>query len=907
MPTVTINSSQATYINPGQPTQNYNLVGKVAVAESCIALIAFSLSSIPAGSKIISARLRGTVVDAAGPTVNAVINRLAAPFTASTVTYNTKPGWTSGYGSFSIASTLTEQSADITKLVKEFYENQYPSYGLALTASGSGNAKVFSKTFRVDIEYSVNKYLFQDGEEIKKYGVAKQTTWNPNDKSVNLDLYDNNLTVESKGSWGTARATNGVQSGKWYWEVTLGDIRQVPVIGVANSSFSLNDYLREGHSTANANIGGNDYDTVSVLLDLDDPNGKLQFWQNGVLQSHRIITNLRTTVGSDLVYPAISLTDSYNDILRKSTANFGQTPFKYDVPDGYQPYDGFGWVHVGTAPVTKEMFDTHGMTDLSLITNEAIQGLGSESPELLCWTDEEKSITLGANLIPVMTSDTSPSGTASASSTYNYTGSTSAYKAFNGNNGDAWASSTSDNDKWLEYDFDSLKTVAAYGISPPDSSDVSSAPASWTFEGWNGSSWEILDTRSGVNGWAAKTKKEFSVSMPKAFSKYRLHISATGGATYVQVSELEILEGGSIIYPSRTANLTAIPHPQLLLPIGDIEVGEVESVKVQYSAPDIVNKDINVVPLMSSDNQNGYVLTSSTLYSSGGAFSPYRMFDGEYGPTNATCWLLNTPTGWFQLQLPEAKTIKSYAVCAHGNNTASHTNGVAKNWTLLGSNDGSSWTTVDTVVNQTGWSFGEKREFEVDNPGSYRFYKFNMTANNGHATWGGGIAELFLYSSYNGNGAIKVLVSGDSGSNWKGKSPANLANVIEVKTNGFTQAEFNALTKEELAALFPNGKARFAFYLEQEKSTDTVEVQSLSINEMQYTMTPSLESASVTYEMLKAEQPKVFVSRNDGTDWTEIEPDKLINLSSLPAGNQLRVKFELASGQEIHAYSYSWV
>lgn len=47
------------------------------------------------------------------------------------------------------------------------------------------------------------------------------------------------------------------------------------------------------------------------------------------------------------------------------------------------------WQTIGTAPATKEMFDTHGMTDLSILDNEAIQGLESDEVELLCWTDEE--------------------------------------------------------------------------------------------------------------------------------------------------------------------------------------------------------------------------------------------------------------------------------------------------------------------------------------------------------------------------------------------------------------------------------------------------------------------------------------------------------------------------------------
>src|SRR5690606_40072170 len=70
------------------------------------------------------------------------------------------------------------------------------------------------------------------------------------------------------------------------------------------------------------------------------------------------------------------------------------------------------WQTIGPAPATKEMFDTHGMTDLSIITDEAIQQLTSDAPELLCWTDEERIVQYTENIIPKMISNTSPEGIA---------------------------------------------------------------------------------------------------------------------------------------------------------------------------------------------------------------------------------------------------------------------------------------------------------------------------------------------------------------------------------------------------------------------------------------------------------------------------------------------------------------
>ena len=46
-------------------------------------------------------------------------------------------------------------------------------------------------------------------------------TWNPSDKGTNITLSNGNLTVaKGNAGWESVRATIGVSSGKWYWEVT---------------------------------------------------------------------------------------------------------------------------------------------------------------------------------------------------------------------------------------------------------------------------------------------------------------------------------------------------------------------------------------------------------------------------------------------------------------------------------------------------------------------------------------------------------------------------------------------------------------------------------------------------------------------------------------------------------------
>lgn len=153
---------------------------------------------------------------------------------------------------------------------------------------------------------------------------------------------------------------------------------------------------------------------------------------------------------------------------------------------------------------------------------------------------------------------------------------------------------------------------------------------------------------------------------------------------------------------------------------------------------------------------------------------------------------------------------------------------------------------------------------------------------------------------------IRIAVSSDDGVTWKGKSSLTLSDSISVESNGFTPEELNALTKEQLATLFPNGTARFAFYLEKENITDVVEIQSLAVGEKQYTISPTATDLSLIYEVLQEEKPTLYASRDDGVSWKEISQDEMASLSEQPEGNSLRVKAVLKNGQEIHAMSYAW-
>ena len=99
------------------------------------------------------------------------------------------------------------------------------------------------------------------------------------------------------------------------------------------------------------------------------------------------------------------------------------------------------------------------------------------------------------------------------------------------------------------------------------------------------------------------------------------------------------------------------------------------------------------------------------------------------------------PTGWLRYDFGagNAQTVKRYTVVS-----ADVANRDPKSWTFQGSNDASTWTTLDTQSNQAFPTRNHANAYNIGNTTAYRYYQINVTANNGASTLA--IAELGLWS-----------------------------------------------------------------------------------------------------------------------------------------------------------------
>ena len=155
---------------------------------------------------------------------------------------------------------------------------------------------------------------------------------------------------------------------------------------------------------------------------------------------------------------------------------------------------------------------------------------------------------IGDNLVPIMTSHTTPSGVVTQSiedATY------AGWRVFNGETSNYYwhaAAATA----WVAYEFPQAELVNVYGIANYTTSYI---PKTWTFEGSNdGTSWDILDSRSDIVFDSVKEYKYFSTQVSAKYNHYRLNMTEQNTGTLYAVSGLSFHNAQDALTSTRTYN-----------------------------------------------------------------------------------------------------------------------------------------------------------------------------------------------------------------------------------------------------------------------------------------------------------------------------------------------------------------
>jgi hypothetical protein len=144
--------------------------------------------------------------------------------------------------------------------------------------------------------------------------------------------------------------------------------------------------------------------------------------------------------------------------------------------------------------------------------------------------------------------------------------------------------------------------------------------------------------------------------------------------------------------------------------------------------------------LTSNTSHSPFVVSASSIFSSN--FDSWKAFQGSWG--SLSYWIgTNYGVDWLKLDIGSGNTKKLYSYSIRVNSIPEPTR-APKNWTMEGSNDNLNWDVLDTQTNQTSWTTGESRNFVCATyTTSYRYFRLNITANNGDTYTQ--VGELYLY------------------------------------------------------------------------------------------------------------------------------------------------------------------
>jgi len=113
-----------------------------------------------------------------------------------------------------------------------------------------------------------------------------------------------------------------------------------------------------------------------------------------------------------------------------------------------------------------------------------------------------------------------------------------------------------------------------------------------------------------------------------------------------------------------------------------------------------------------------------------------------FDQNSGSYWFYKGVMGWLQYDLGHTETVQRYTVISSTDLAPRD----PKDWQFQGSNDGVTWTTLDTQSGQAFPSRIQMHSYTVANPGAYRWYRLNITSNNGDSTFTT-LSEIGLYAA----------------------------------------------------------------------------------------------------------------------------------------------------------------
>ena len=233
-----------------------------------------------------------------------------------------------------------------------------------------------------------------------------------------------------------------------------------------------------------------------------------------------------------------------------------------------------------------------------------------------------------------------------------------------------------------------VKTLAIFA----QDDDLYRLPRDFTFEASQDTTeWTPLLSVVNDNRWWPKERKAWTFENETAYLWYRLRVTGTYHGSRVRIGEIAL--GAQEIIPSQS-----------------------------------YYRDENIVPVLTSHNQDGYEVTCSSVWNNDSGHQAYFLFDRNSNTKWASAE--SQTAEWVQIKLPEAKSCGfMHLVTRSDGNFADQ---APRDFEIRGSNDGENWT---TLITQTGVSWtgnGQDQAFEIpeNKRQAFIYYRLVITANN---------------------------------------------------------------------------------------------------------------------------------------------------------------------------------
>lgn len=230
--------------------------------------------------------------------------------------------------------------------------------------------------------------------------------------------------------------------------------------------------------------------------------------------------------------------------------------------------------------------------------------------------------------------------------------------------------------------WDGARSVAESYYSITSADDRTADPKSWILSAsLDNKNWTVLDRRNDQGFTADRQKKEFYFINKTAYRYFKLDISNNNGGASTKIAEWTL----------NVKTDTSIPF--------SYELG--------------------------SENSN---MPSSGIVTSQFSDSPTGSDVASILDAKTTTKFVTNHNAFYLLWKGNKDVAANfYSLTSASDNPAMD----PKSWTLSASNDNTSWTVIDTQINQTFAKREEKKEYFFNNKILYKYYKLSVTENNG--------------------------------------------------------------------------------------------------------------------------------------------------------------------------------